>query len=482
MSILVLLPGIISFVLVLRGRIETAFLSVYLPSLLLLSEEYSLRIPHLPPFSAAEFALMPIGLVAFLQHLRSGSFRLMDALVFLFWVSWSASEIVGEPVMNDGIQNAAAAIVFYLMAYATGRRLIEPDLRLKTVRRIVIFILLLGPIGLYEWRFGQNPYAIFGQKVLGISLSHSDIQMRSGRGRLSVSLGDGELAGIVIALTFALNAWLVFLNRARTKLDLGERGLNRSTPSSIHRVGAPQWQRTGIVPGELGMFAKLEKYHVWGLLLVCYVLLTQSRGPMIALAAGFFILQIPRFKNTKLALGLLATLLVVGGVGAEQYFRRYTETKDPSTLSEQQSSVIYRREMNIVYQSVAEMGGWLGWSAAAIPSVGGMHSIDNEFLLVHLMQGKFGYIVLILIVAESVRTVVARILTLQALEDRAFACSALAVLAILWTSYYTVYMGNQLPQITFLLLGWSQSITAVGTSTAPVTAPEAQPKFAFRHL
>jgi hypothetical protein len=454
MSILLLLPGIISFILVLRGRIETAFLSVYLPCLLLLPQDYSFRIPHLPPFSAAEFALIPIGVVAFSQYLRSGSFRLMDALVFLFWVSWSASEILGEPVMSDGIFSAVSAIVFYLMAYATGRGLIEPDLRLETVRRIVIFILLLGPIGLYEWRFMQSPYAIFGQEVLGIfsSSSYSGIQPRNGRGRMTVSLGGGETAGIVIALTFALNAWLVFPNRARTKLVLGK------------------W------------FAKLQKYHVPDVLLVCYIGLTQSRGPLIALAAGFPILQIPRFKNTKVALGLVVALLIVGGVGAERYFSRYTEVKDPSTVSEQQASAVYRREMLIEYQSIAEMGGWLGWSAGAVPHVGGMNSIDNHFLLVHLMQGEFGYIVWILIVAESVRTGVVRILTLPALEDRAFACSALAALAILWISYYTVYMGAQLPQITFLLLGWSQSITATKTSTAPVTASEAQPKFAFRRL
>jgi hypothetical protein len=269
---------------------------------------------------------------------------------------------------------------------------------------------------------------------------------------MSVSLGGGELAGIVIAVTFALNAWLVFLNREQTKFDLGER------------------------------LAKLEKYHVAGLLLVFYVWLTQSRGPLIALVAGFPILQIPRFKNTKLALGLVATLLIVGGVGAKQYFSSYTEVKDPFTVSEQQASAIYRREMLIAYQSIAEMGGWLGWGAKAVPHVGGMNSIDNHFLLVHLMQGEFGYIVWILIVAESVRTGVTRIWTLQALEDRAFACSALAALAILWISYYTVYMGAQLPQITFLLLGWSQSITATRASTAPVTASEEQPKFAFRRL
>ena len=450
MSIILLLPGIISLVLVRRGRIETAFLSVYLPALLLLPESYSFRIPHLPPFSAAEFALIPIGLVAFAQYLRSGSFRLMDALVFLFWVSWSASEILGEPVTNDGILSAVSAIVFYLMAYATGRRLIEPDLRLETVRRIVIFILLLGPIGLYEWRFLQSPYAILAQKLgLSWSSSYTGIQPRNGRGRMSVSLGGGEHAGIVIAVTFALNAWLVFLNRAQKKLDLGKR------------------------------FAKLQKYHVPGFLLVGYLLLTQSRGPMIALAAGFPILQIPRFKNTKLALGLVTVLLILGGIGAQQYFNRYTEVKDPSAVTEQQASAIYRREMLIAYQSIAEMGGWLGWSASAVPTIGGMKSIDNQFLLVHLAQGAFGYIVWILIVAESVRTGAARIWTLQALEDRAFACSALAALVILWISYYTVYMGAQLPQITFLLLGWSQSITA---ASAAVTASEEQPKFAFRHL
>jgi hypothetical protein len=383
----------------------------------------------------------------------------MDALVFLFWVSWSASEIVGEPMMNDGILSAVSAIVSYLMAYATGRRLIEPDLRMETVRRIVIFILLLGPIGLYEWRFLQSPYAIFGQKVLHIPSAStyawltggggSGVQVRNGRGRMSVSLGGGELAGVVIAVTFALNAWLVFLNRSRTKFDLGKR------------------------------IAKLEKYHAAGFLLVFYLWLTQSRGPMIALAAGFPFLQIPRFKNTKLAIGLIAILLIVGGVGAEQYFSRYTEVKDLATVSEEQASAIYRREMLIAYQSIAEMGGWLGWGASAVPTVGGMKSIDNQFLLVHLAQGAFGYIVWILIVAESVRTGAARIWTLQAMEDRAFACSALAALVILWISYYTVYMGAQLPQITFLLLGWSQSITA---ASAAVTASEAQPKFAFRHL
>jgi hypothetical protein len=98
---------------VLKGRIESAFLSVYLPSLLLLPTDYSVRIPHLPPFSAAEFALIPISMVALSRWIREGSLRLMDALVLLFWASWSASEILGEPLRNDGIFNAVSSIVSY---------------------------------------------------------------------------------------------------------------------------------------------------------------------------------------------------------------------------------------------------------------------------------------------------------------------------------------------------------------------------------
>jgi hypothetical protein len=443
MNFLLLIPACISLFLVLRGRLETAFLSVYLPSLLLLPMDYGVRLPHLPPFSAAEFALIPIGAVALHRLVRRGSFRLMDALVFLFWVSWSASEILGEPVGNDGIFSAVSSIVVYLMTYATGRRLIEPNLRMETVRRIVIFILLLGPVGLYEWRFAQSPYNIIGQNFLGIasSSSYTGIQIRNGRGRFSASLGGGESAGLVMAMTFSLNAWLVFMNKARTGVDLGKR------------------------------LTKLEKYHVPELLLVLYLWLTQSRGPMIALAAGFPILQIPRFKNAKLGIGLVAVVLGLGALGAYQYFTRYTDVQDTSTMTEQQGSALYRREMNIAYQSVAEKGGWLGWSAGAVPQVGGMKSIDNHFLLVHLIQGKLGYILLLLITAESIRTGVMSIWRLQALEDRAFACSVLAVFVTLWVTLYTVYMGAQVPQLTFLFLGWGQSI-----------APKTQSQFSFRRV
>jgi hypothetical protein len=71
---------------------------------------------------------------------------------------------------------------------------------------------------------------------------------------------------------------------------------------------------------------------------------------------------------------------------------------------------------------------------------------------------------------------------LQAPEDQAFAIVLLAAMTVFWISITTVWMGEQLPQIAFLLIGWSQSILPL--STGPAAAPElaVRSRFAFRRV
>ena len=451
MTFLFLIPGCISLYLVLKGRVEEAFFSVYLPSLLLLPAGFGVRLPHLPYLSASEYVLIPIGVVGLTRHIKGGSFRIMDALVFLFWASFLTTEILHEPVLNDGILASIELFISQILAYSVGRQLIEPDLRFKTIRRFVIFILLLFPFGVYEWRFAQSVYGIIAAKF-GITLGEigAGIQMRGGRGRLEVSFSGGEFAGTVIGATFALNAWLIFVNKAR-RVDLGNR------------------------------LAKLEKYHIPELVMVLCIYLTQSRGAMISFAAAFIILQIPKFKKIKLATIVVIVLFAVGGLGAKGYFASSVAI-DEASMTEQQHSTYYRQQMNEAYQSVAELGGLFGWSEGAVPEVGGQKSIDNHFLLVHLMQGELGFILLILVAAESIRTAIAKAWSFEAQEDRVLACSMLAIFTIFWITYYTVFMGAQMPEITFLMLGWGQSIVAGRASTALVTAPVGQSKFTLRRV
>ena len=230
---LLLVPGIISLYLVWRGRLETAFLSVYLPCLLLVPDDFTFRLPHFPPLSVAELALIPLGVVGLSRLIRGGSFALMDILVILFPASIGLSEVLHEPILNNGIFIGIGSFVSMSLAYMVGRQLIEPDLRLATVRRFVILVLLNGPFGLYEWKMGSSLYTTYGERFFGFASEYGGgSQLRGGHGRMGGAFVDAEIAGIGFAMTFCLNAWLVYLRRVKAHVDLGNR------------------------------LAKLEKYHV----------------------------------------------------------------------------------------------------------------------------------------------------------------------------------------------------------------------------
>jgi hypothetical protein len=458
MSQLILAPGLICLLFVMCGYTDAALLSVYLPTVFLLPETYTIRLPHLPELSISEICVIPLGVVALFRLVRKGSFVLMDFLVPLFLISLTISEVLHEKVTKDGILIAVISFISMFLPYAIGRIMIEPGNRMVVVRRIVLFVLLLGVPGFFEWRMGRNLYAPLGN-FFGVAMSPF-IQLRGGHGRMAAAFIDSEMFGTVIAMAAALNAWLAFLWRTRT------------------------WQK----PGEL--FTFLEKYHIAEILLVVYVYLTQSRGPELALIAGYLILQIPRFKNMKVATAVFGVLLALGAAGAYQYFSELTNVADINAIhDERQGSALYRARMIELFKPILERGGWLGWGYKSFPKAqglgnldNGVQSVDNQFLYVDLGQGRLGLILFMLIVVESVRTPLMRSWHLQNLEDRAFAVCILAALVMLWIALGTVYMGAQLPQVGFLLIGWGQSI--VTGSTAPVASeePATHSEFFFRRV
>ena len=434
MNAMVLVPALLGLFYVARGRAETAFLSVYLPTLILVPVQYAIRLPHVPPLSISMAAVIPLGIVALLRFPRRARLSIMDILVGLFMISVAVSEVLKEHIRNDGIFTAVSSFIEMFLPYAVGRVLIEPRLRLATVRRIVIMALFLGLPGIYSWRMELNPYAPIGKMVFNVDMS-SVVQVRSGHGRLEAAFSDAEIAGAVFGIIGALNAWLVFLRK---------RGLGA-------RLGR-----------QLDWF---EGRHIPGLLLLLYVILTQSRGPMLGVIASYLILQISRFNNTRRATIVIGVVLVLGTVGVDQYLSHYTNVAGPHAIrDEAQGSAIYRRTMKRVYEPVIEQGGWLGWGYGSIPKVKGLfeiykgvQSVDDEFLYVHLAQGKFGYFLLLLIAVESIRTLALRSWRRQPAEDRVFTLVLLGAMAILWITLSTVALGEQMPQIAFLLIGWGQS-------------------------
>jgi hypothetical protein len=149
LSIILLLPALLSIYYVIRGLTRKAFLQLYLPALLGLPYYYACRLPHLPPISAAEAILIPIAIGTLIQSFHEWRFCRVDLWVILFMCSLTASEIFRESILNDGIFIVVGGITSMLLPYLVGRLLIEPDLRLATTKRFVSIILCLTVFGLY---------------------------------------------------------------------------------------------------------------------------------------------------------------------------------------------------------------------------------------------------------------------------------------------------------------------------------------------
>jgi hypothetical protein len=192
----------------------------------------------------------------------------------------------------------------------------------------------------------------------------------------------------------------------------------------------------------------------------------------------------------KMATTVVAILLAIGAASAYRYFNQLTTVANINAIhDEEQGSALYRRRMLELFQPILERGGWLGWGYKSFPHArglgnlgNGVQSVDNQFLYVDLGQGRLGFMLFILIAVESVRIPLIRSWRLQSLEDRAFAMCMSAAMVMLWIALATVYMGAQLPQVGFLLIGWGQSI-APG-SESPVDSEElaAVPQFYFRRV
>jgi hypothetical protein len=446
LAIIFLIPFFLSLFYLIKGRSDLAFLNVYLPCLFLLPSYYFIRLPHLPAQSAAEWALFPLGIVLLFARRSWPPLRRMDLWVALFMLSLGASELLRETSPKDGLAVFANTFLDMFFAYLVGRCLIEPDLRVPTVKRIVLLILCLTPAVAWEYRMGQNIWIDGAHRVFHFEVG-SFVQIREGHARVQACFGHAILAGIMFFIVFLLNTSLGDINK-RDKLRLGP------------------------------LFSSLERYHVPAILLLLFLFLTRSRGPMIAAAVGYSILQIPKFRNIKIGTAVVALLLVMAGALAIRYFNKYTSVTEASNSDEEQSSAAYRRELATNYKRILETGGWLGWGVLSFPKVPGQPSIDNYYLLVQLSQGKVGLYLFLLIAAESLFGAGRSAFTFRARESRFFAFVCVGALAGLFLSLYTVYLGDQVVQVCFLLLGWSQSLQ----DTGEVDLPSVAEKYRFKRV
>jgi hypothetical protein len=450
LQFLFLVPLFISAFLVLNKKADKAFLNVYLPCLLICPTYFMIRLPHLPPISPASGAIIPIGISMLIAPRVPWRLKRMDLWVVLFMVSIGLSETLREGDPKAGMLIWIQDFLEMFLVYVAGRQIIEPNLRLETVKRMIFLFLLNTPFALYEYRFGVNPFRTIGN-YFGV-VSGWFVQLRGGHARISAAFAHAILAGILFVVAIGLNHYLQYLYKLN----------NRSLGPKM---------------------SMLQRYKVPMIVLPALLYLTGSRMPMACGVLCFTLLLIPRFKRMKTGVLTIGTLVVVvGGLGYGA-FQRYTTVKEGEQSGEAQASAIYRRQLLENYAPVIEVGGWLGWGMDSFPRVPGQESVDNNYLILQLGQGKLGKYSFILLGIESVFSLALALRKLQSRETQYLAFSLMTSLIGIFAALTTVAMFEQVVQVLFLLLGWSQSIQdTYAFGARAVVADRPEPKFRFKRV
>jgi len=449
MDPLVLISMVLAIVVIKRQSLNDAVIKVYLPSLLIIPEFYSVRLPHLPPIGFAAAAIIPIGFVMFKNHLRDWKVQRADFWLALFVLGATYSELIRDG-SSDAVFMLVEQIFSVVLPYAIGKLLLEQDgIRERFARQFVLLLAVVAILSLWEFRMGTNLFTT----IIGMFFpAHHAwlMQIRGGWIRVAGPYASCILAGVIFLAGWILSMWVSYVDKISGTDKKYWFGLRRSL----------------LLP----------------LILFAGLIMAQSRGPWIGAALAFVVARIGKAKNVRrTAIVTICFCCIAGGIGYS-YANRYTDGSMAEAKTIEQENAIYRRQLLDNYKPIIEQGGLFGWGSVDFPKVPGQNSIDNEFLLLQITQGKVGFWTYVLLGIESMIAVFMAARRATQRVDLYFALSLGGILAGILLSLSTVYMGAQTGPLFFLFVGWSQSLRQTQTFTA--AAPQAVPtaRFAFRRV
>jgi hypothetical protein len=477
MSPIILLPALVCWVVLARGTIRQAFIYVYLPAILLLPQYYIFRPPHMPPITFGDAAILPLGVALFATELRRWRLQWMDLWVFLFvlgsaasealsselasgdWVSFFTADSTAKTLLsynvNNGIFQLFADLTVIILPYMLGKLLIEEGeiagrpARKAFVSRLVVLLAIVGTVSIFDFLTGTNSWQRVFRHLFPDQFVEWSMQIRWGFGRIAGPFAHAILAGMIFLTGLIYCLWL----RSSDPKWGTRRLLN----------GLPLTKRAVVLPA---VFAGL--------------LMTQSRGPWMGVALALLFAVLIRVLPVRKAAVAFAVLLAMFGTVAFLVGDRYTTGTRDQAASEEQSSAIYRRQLLQSYTPVVQERMAFGWGISDFPAAGGQRSIDNQYLWLAVTRGFVGMgLFLIIGIGSGIRLVDLAGRPMFP-EDRMLVYAHMAVLLGLMTTFATVYMGEQVVPVFFLVIGWMQAVNParVGAGVAPALGPQ----FKFRRV
>jgi hypothetical protein len=451
MSLIVYFALIAAAVLAVRHGPGRALMAIYLPVLLLIPDGFRAITPGVPDPNFNQAAMIPIVAVTLLRYGKGWRLAPMDALVLIFsaWVAYS--DYVGRGY--DDAQNLMFTMLFSVVSpYVVARLVVSPQgLDVAMARRLVIIVFGVALVGVWEAKFGFNPFHAFIGNFFPGQGKGWVTTFRHGLARVAGPYSHAILAGIMLGVAFSLQRWLQIAGHWE--------------PRFARLPGLP-WAKTKVITA----------------VLVVGMLMTVARGPWIGALVAVGLVAVGQAKDRKRALRLALTVLLVGAVVGGWSLARYLDIQPGSVMTESQESALYRKVLFEKYFDIAVDHVWFGWGLTTWPKVGGMESIDNYYLLISLMHGVPAMVMLVVMMLGSAVQCVRRGLAEPA-GSRSPAFAFAGIFVGIFVSLGTVYLGEQVIPTLYFMLGWAQGWLRQGGQVAPGTAaeltlpPTAPPRF-----
>lgn len=450
---LILIPALIAIAMLNRSPAARVAIRVYVPCMLLVPMYFQFRIGglFLNVTSCVSMFLALIGLYSWFGTLK---WTLLDYGA----VAYALSTFYADAHRHDmkiAIYAFFLTVSKALFPYMIGRTLIEQTgMRKEFAKTLVICLLLIAVASVWEYRMEANPFQDLVEKLTKEPAGWGR-QTRWGFGRIAGPYGHAITAGMIFSTGLMLQLWL---------------------------AGTKSWESTRFL-----RFIRSKKKPMYiTLTILMGLFMTQSRGPWIGCGFGLIVASIGFSRNRRRAAILALSSLAVALTVTTVILNKYTDVDATKTDDRDQLNASYRRDLITTYMPLIDQGGLWGWGTpedlgnGTVGYTKNQTSIDNEYIRIAMWQGYVGAFLFVGMLLLSIGHLIKLCLTFRHREDILFAYCMLGAIIAMVFSLTTVYLGDPMEQIVFLVLGWSASVQTTRT-VEQFQAPVAE-KYTFERV
>jgi len=389
--------------------------------------------------------MVPLFFAPLVAYLRYWKVSVADLLVIGLGSLMAYSEYTNAGYSEA--QNLMSGMLFQIIApYLVAKLVIDREgLHVETAKKVVFILFFVALIGVFEFKFGWNPFLVYGERIFHGQGLGWVTTFRHGFARVAGPYAHCILAGMMMIMAYRLSRWLEWGGHWEPKFRMFP-----NLPWSKGRIIT-----LGILAGSI---------------------MTIARGPWVGGLLGALFVNAGRHPKRKQAfiIGIVGLLLIA--IPGYLAFQAYLDIKPGMEMTMSQETALYRKVLFEKYYSIALDHAWLGWGRNTWPKVPGMSSVDNYYLLLSLMHGVLATVLLVTLMAwMSVRLFIKGMS--EPVESNSLAFTFLGIIIAFFVSLVTVYLGEAVVPALFLMLGWAegyiqgQGCRGIGAQNAELEKP-----------